>query len=212
MNPYQLRGQPVAKRAFEVALVGNLRVALIGPLGTSKTTIREAFPGVESDECESCPCGYYLDAAVECTCNERLIYRWFRRMARWASGFDIVLESCRVTTRDMLSQQKPDKQEDVHMWARVQAARKFGIKHTSTELNDDAAFRTMEMACRRLSLTTGQYISILNTARAIANLDGSDLLKAKHVAEAVQYRGDATIFRLDKLVYEEKAKKKKGTL
>jgi magnesium chelatase family protein len=55
------------------------------------------------------------------------------------------------------------------------------------------------MALRRLSLTPGQWGHILQVARAIANLDASDILKARHIAEAVQYRADATIFRPERI-------------
>jgi magnesium chelatase family protein len=57
----------------------------------------------------------------------------------------------------------------------------------------------MKMVLRRLSLTYGQHEAVLRIARSIANLGASEHLKAKHVAEAVQYRGDATCFRVDRL-------------
>jgi predicted ATPase with chaperone activity len=58
----------------------------------------------------------------------------------------------------------------------------------------------MGMAARRLALTAGQYNRILHVARAIANLDVSDVLLARHIAEAVQYRADATIYRVDQVL------------
>ena len=94
---------------------------------------------------------------------------------------------------------KRDPQDDTWMVARIAAGRKYGESHTSLKLADDAAERTIEMVLRRLSLTYGQHEAVLRTARAIANLDGSEYLKAKHVAEACQYRGDATCFRVDRL-------------
>lgn len=50
MKPYEIKGNCCTKRAFEVAAAGNLSILLVGPRGTSKTTFRQAFPDVMSDE------------------------------------------------------------------------------------------------------------------------------------------------------------------
>jgi magnesium chelatase family protein len=53
---------------------------------------------------------------------------------------------------------------------------------------DDAGERTLEMAVRRMGLSARAHDRILKVARTIADLDGSDHVTAKHLAEAVQYR------------------------
>jgi magnesium chelatase family protein len=53
---------------------------------------------------------------------------------------------------------------------------------------DDAGERTLEMAVRRMSLSARAHDRILKVARTIADLGRSDVIAAKHVAEAVQYR------------------------
>ena len=199
MQPYEIKGQCVAKRAFEVCAVADLRILLIGPLGSGKSTLRAAFPNVVSAERETCACGHFQDVRQGCTCNARQLIRWYRRIERDARDFDIVLECCPVPAREMMDTRKRDPQDDTWMVARIAAGRKYGESHTSLKLADDAAERTLEMVLRRLSLTYGQHEAVLRTARAIANLDGSEYLKAKHVAEACQYRGDATCFRVDRL-------------
>jgi magnesium chelatase family protein len=199
MTPEQIKSHAAPKRAFEVAQVGGLSVLLIGPRGSSKTTLREAYPDVLSDERDSCPCGNWHNPGRECRCSARLIYRWYRRIERAAREYDIVLETCPTPARDLLA--KPyDTPEDTARWrvARVAAAQGFGVARTSLEM-DDLGARVAEMALRRLSLTPGQWERILRVARAIANLDASELLKAKHIAEAVQYRADATIFRPERV-------------
>jgi len=53
---------------------------------------------------------------------------------------------------------------------------------------DDAGERTLEMAVRKMGLSARAHDRILKVARTIADLDHSDNVSAKHLAEAVQYR------------------------
>jgi magnesium chelatase family protein len=53
---------------------------------------------------------------------------------------------------------------------------------------DDAGERTLEMAMRRMSLSARAHDRILKVARTIADIDRSDSVSAKHIAEAIQYR------------------------
>jgi len=53
---------------------------------------------------------------------------------------------------------------------------------------DDSGERTLEMAMRRLALSARAHDRILKVARTIADLDESEAVSAKHLAEAVQYR------------------------
>ena len=53
---------------------------------------------------------------------------------------------------------------------------------------DDTGERTLELAMRRMSLSARAHDRILKVARTIADLDNSESVTAKHVAEAIQYR------------------------
>ena len=53
---------------------------------------------------------------------------------------------------------------------------------------DEAGERTLEMAVRRMGLSARAHDRILKVARTIADLDHSETVSAKHLAEAVQYR------------------------
>jgi magnesium chelatase family protein len=53
---------------------------------------------------------------------------------------------------------------------------------------DETGERTLEMAVRRMNLSARAYDRILRVARTVADLDHSEAVSAKHLAEAVQCR------------------------
>jgi magnesium chelatase family protein len=53
---------------------------------------------------------------------------------------------------------------------------------------DDAGERTLELAMRKMGLSARAHDRILKVARTIADLDASESVSAKHLAEAVQCR------------------------
>lgn len=187
MNKGDIKGQHVSKRALEIAAVGDHSVLLYGPRGTGKSTLIAAFPeATKAVQRDSCTCGNYLNPTKLCSCNPRLLFRWTRRVSRLADECDIVIEVCPVPVKEWQVRSDPSYAD----WfaRRVAAAREFGKTHLSLDLSDDSAYRTFEMAARRLGLSIGTGQRILRVARTIANLDASPIVKGKHIAEAVQYK------------------------
>lgn len=187
MHKNNIKGHCMAKRALEIAATGDHSVLVYGPHGTGKSTLVAAFPEVSTAiQRDSCICGNHLNPTTLCSCHPRILLRWTRRVSRLADKCDMVIEVCPVPFKEWTTRTDPTYADCFAR--RVAAAREFGKTHTSIDLTDDSAHRTFEMVVRRLGLDFGIGQRILRVARTIANLDGSDLLKAKHVAEAVQYR------------------------
>ena len=86
------------------------------------------------------------------------------------------------------------------MRERIERARtvQHALGHVNSELPprllrklcrlDDAGERTLELAMRKMGLSARAHDRILKVARTIADLDASESVSAKHLAEAVQYR------------------------
>jgi magnesium chelatase family protein len=88
----------------------------------------------------------------------------------------------------------------IEMFSRVERARAIQAARGQTNARmparlirrqcalDETGERTLELAMRRMSLSARAHDRILKVARTVADLDGSESVAAKHVAEAVQYR------------------------
>jgi len=151
-----------------------------------------------------CPCGYYGDPVKECKCSSGEISRYQKRISGpLLDRIDIFIEVPRVEYEKLTDDTLGESSERVR--ARVEAARQIQQKRfqgtklmCNTEMTpievkefcrvDPPSQSLLRTAMKQLHLTARAFHRVLKLARTIADLDGADIIKANHLAEALQYR------------------------
>ncbi|MBT8197842.1 MAG: YifB family Mg chelatase-like AAA ATPase [Acidimicrobiia bacterium] len=144
-----------------------------------------------------CPCGFYEDRLVGCSCTPAIKARYQRRFSGpLLDRIDLRLEVSRLDVEDL---DGPPGETSASMRARVLAARKRqtdrGALNASLGRDDLARLpsapevadimRSESVAAR---LSARGWLRVLRVARTIADLEESDLVIGDHVAEAMRLR------------------------
>ena len=151
-----------------------------------------------------CPCGYYGDSFRKCTCPPSLVSRYQRRISGpFIDRVDIFVEVPHINYEKLTDKRMGESSARVQ--ERVTAARDRQLKRfkgtrftsnsemTPAEIREfchveDAAQNLLQAAMKQLYLSARAFHRILKLALSIADLEGCDIIKANHIAEAVQYR------------------------
>lgn len=163
-----------------------------------------------------CRCGYYGHPTHPCSCSAAEIRKYLSKISGpLLDRIDIQVEVPSLSY-DEISARGGESESSHDIRERVVKARSFAEKrlesfaHTpdgdapahgvrkNADLTprlirefcvlDDAASRIMKAAFSSMGLSARGYDRILRVARTVADLDGSESIKANHVAEAVQLR------------------------
>ncbi len=151
-----------------------------------------------------CPCGYYGDPFRQCTCPPGLVSRYQKRISGpFIDRVDIFVEAPHIDYEKLSDDRLGEPSEKVQ--ARITAARAKQHKRfaqtklacnaemTPTEVRgfcqvEESAQSLLKAAMKQLYLSARAFHRILKLARTIADLDNGDIIKAHHLAEAIQYR------------------------
>src|SRR3990172_6941470 len=151
-----------------------------------------------------CPCGYYGDPQRQCTCPPSLVSRYQRRISGpFIDRVDIFVEVPHIDYEKLADERLGESSEKVQ--ARVIAARSIqrerfkgtkltcNAEMTPTEVREfcqteESAQSLLKAAMKQLYLSARAFHRILKLARTIADLENADIIKAYHLAEAIQYR------------------------
>ncbi len=151
-----------------------------------------------------CPCGYYGDPFRQCTCSTSLVSRYQKRISGpFLDRVDIFIEVPHIDYEKLADNRLGEESEKVQ--ARVKAARsRQHERFQGTELTcnaemmptevrefcqvEESAQSLLKAAMKQLYLSARAFHRILKLARTIADLENADIIKAHHLAEAIQYR------------------------
>jgi magnesium chelatase family protein len=146
-----------------------------------------------------CMCGFFGDSSRECRCTPAMIQRYLGKISGpLLDRIDIHVEVPAVPYKELRETASAESSADIRIRvddarARQQARGHYNARMPSRLIRkhcalNEAGERTLEMAIRRMGLSARAHDRILKVARTVADLDQSEAVSAKHIAEAVQYR------------------------
>ncbi|MGI6167436.1 MAG: YifB family Mg chelatase-like AAA ATPase [Eubacteriales bacterium] len=152
-----------------------------------------------------CRCGYFGHPTRKCTCRPDDVKRYISRVSGpLLDRMDIQIEMPSLTY-DEISEEPRVGASSADIRERVIRAREFARRRMgddgvfcNAQLDpakirkhcriDDSAALLLRSAYDALGLSARGYDRIMRVARTIADLDGSEVIRERHVAEAVQMR------------------------
>lgn len=152
-----------------------------------------------------CPCGYYNHPTRPCTCPPGSAKKYFSRVSLpLLDRIDIQVEIAPVPF-DKLSDKAPSEssasiRERVVNARKKQTERFRDIKdiHCNAQMTpkltaqyarpDSEGLKKLRAAMDRFGFSARAYDRILKVARTIADLDNSECVESRHIAEAITYR------------------------
>ncbi len=152
-----------------------------------------------------CPCGNYGDPGLVCRCSPTLIQRYRARLSGpLLDRIDIQIEVPRVKY-EHLEKSSSAAEDSQAIRCRVEQARQRQRKRfsnlkilTNSQMSprQTAAFcplsaearNLLRLSYQKLGLSMRAHDRFLKVARTIADLEGTDTIEVRHMAEAIQYR------------------------
>lgn len=149
-----------------------------------------------------CKCGYYGDPERLCKCSQVQLDQYRRKLSGpMMDRIDLKIRMDKVKYEDLSENEasgKSSKEMKSDVIRGIEFAKKMGRNIPNSLINDsdlekhcflgDKESKLMENAYKTLKLSPRSYKRILKVARTIADMDESELIKEKHLAEALSYR------------------------
>lgn len=151
-----------------------------------------------------CPCGYY-GTGQNCICTPQQILQYNKKLSGpIMDRIDLYVDVEAVDHTVLLKDNHGSEEKSEQITKRVLAARKrqYERKQNNHKLNGSLSARAtkqtawltddaktlLDRASTKLQLSARAYMRAVKVSRTIADLEGSERIEAKHVAEALQYR------------------------
>ncbi len=153
-----------------------------------------------------CRCGYFGHPTRPCTCKEADVRKYISRISGpLLDRIDIQIELPSLTYEEINTKDNTNETSE-QIRQRVSEARKFARERMPEEKHifcnaqldaadirkycktDAAADALLRSAYDKMGMSVRGHDRIMRVARTIADLDKSETICAKHIAEAIQYR------------------------
>ncbi len=152
-----------------------------------------------------CPCGFYNHPTIECTCQPGAVQRYLNKISGpLMDRIDLHVEVIPVNYNELSEKKKGESSKTIR--ERVIKARNIqeerfrdipnihcNAQMTTKMVNqycklNEECMETLKMAMKKLGLSARAYDRILKVSRTIADLDNSENIEIKHLAEAINFR------------------------
>lgn len=151
-----------------------------------------------------CPCGYLGDPNHECSCSQSQIDKYLGKISGpLLNRIDIQIEVLPVKYDDLKDEGEEETSSQIKK--RIIMARKIQLErykdmgiYTNSELSAKGIGKfckinkeselLLKNAFEVLGLSVRAYNKILKVSRTIADLENSENIETKHLAEAIRYR------------------------
>lgn len=151
-----------------------------------------------------CKCGFYLEPKQKCSCTPKMIKQYFGKLSSpILDRIDIHIEVRPVKYEEL--ERKEEEETSAVIRERVNRAKKIQLERyrqlgifSNSQLTpalirkycelDRATSNLLKRAFEKLGLSARAHDKILKVARTIADMEGAETIKSRHVAEAIQYR------------------------
>ena len=149
-----------------------------------------------------CPCGYYGDPDHECECTTQMIQNYQKKLSGpLLDRIDLFVHVARVPRHELTTPNHADAADTNNWQQAISRARQTAVSRqgcanaglTSRQLQKTNLFspeakQLLDTASDKLKLSARSYFKVMRVAITIADLEQSDIVKANHVAEALQFR------------------------
>ena len=151
-----------------------------------------------------CPCGFFGHPKKKCICSHKQVSNYLSKISGpLLDRLDLHVEVAPVEFAHLSSTKKEESSASIRK--RIQAAREIQTERfrgtgitcnariTSSKLHefcplDDEANSFLCGVFDVMGLSARAYDRILKVSRTIADLDSSEVIKKRHISQAVQYR------------------------
>lgn len=151
-----------------------------------------------------CPCGNYGSKTQVCRCSPQQIHKYLAKLSGpIMDRIDLHVEVDSITYDDLSS--TTEGEDTASIKQRVNSARDIQLErfkkdkiYSNAKMNvvqtkkycklEPKAEEMVKIAFDKLKMSARAHDRILKVARTIADLENSDIIKASHIAEAINYR------------------------